>query len=105
MNLDEFQERVEYEIAANQRALDLAESLERLEQNKDFQKLILDGYFVNEAVENVAALSAPAVDTAASQAKIFEQLRAVSQLQQYFIKVRAFGSFAASALAEYEAEE
>lgn len=70
----------------------LRQALERLETNPDFQKVILDGYFKDFAVNGVSRLASPYIKSKGFRPDVMEQLVAVSQLQHYFIDVKNLGA-------------
>lgn len=67
------------------------EALERLEKNKDFQSLILEGYFKDKAINGVSMLANDYVKANGQRHDIMEMLVAVSQLQDYFKMVKNLG--------------
>ena len=67
-------------------------ALERLENNPDFQKVILDGYFKDKAVNGVSMLASGYIKKNGLRADIMESLVAISQLQDYFITVKQLGA-------------
>ena len=70
----------------------MKQALERLENNPDFQKVILDGYFKNKAVNGVSMLASGYIKKNGLRADIMESLVAISQLQDYFITVKQLGA-------------
>lgn len=72
---------------------ELYESLERLEKNSDFKKVILDGYFKDRAVTATSALASPRVRAEGTRALIMEDLVAISKLQHFFMMVKDLGSY------------
>lgn len=91
MNPDLFKEALERDLDTHKHSIELLKSLRALSRNKDFQRVITEGYFRDEAVAGVAALSAPTVDSEASRAKTLKRLDAISELQQYFTSIEIFG--------------
>jgi hypothetical protein len=70
----------------------MRQALERLENNPDFQKVILDGYFKDKAVNGVSMLASGYIKKNGLRADIMESLVAISQLQDYFITVKQLGA-------------
>ena len=70
----------------------MIQALERLENNPDFQKVILDGYFKDKAVNGVSMLASGYIKKNGLRADIIESLVAISQLQDYFITVKQLGA-------------
>jgi len=70
---------------------DLKESLEKLEKNKDFKKVILEGYFKEKAVNGVSLLASPQIKRNGARSDVMEALIAISQLEDYFLTIKAMG--------------
>lgn len=85
--------------------IDMAEALTRLEQNADFQKVILKGYLVDRAVMGVSLLADESTKRAGKRPEVFESLVAISSLEDHFNTVRNLGASAAQDLQELEAAE
>lgn len=71
---------------------DLYLALKRLEENKDFQKLILETYFKDKAVNLVSMLANQHVVNTNKRGEIMEELVAISRLQDFFIYVKNLGA-------------
>lgn len=74
--------------------LEKLEALERLEKNKDFQAIIIDGYFKEYAVEKVSLLAVDSIKRAGQRPDVMETLVAISQLQDYFKMIKNIGGAA-----------
>ena len=70
---------------------EMAQALERLEQNEDFKRVILDGYFKDKAINGVSLLATDHVKRGGFRGDIMEQLVAISQLEDYFITIKGLG--------------
>lgn len=70
----------------------LKQALERLEQNPDFQKLILEDYFKNKPINGVSLLATDYVKKNGLRGEIMEDLVAVSKLQDYFLNIKRLGT-------------
>jgi hypothetical protein len=77
-------------------------ALQRLESNRDFRKVIKEGYLEKEAIRLVHLKADPAFQTVERQASIDTQINAIGQLAQYFRTVTFNASVAARAI---EADE
>jgi len=75
----------------NEYWVELAQALVRLEQNSDFQKLILQGYFKDKAADGVSLLSSEYVRRSGVRGALIEDLAAISALQEYFKYVKNMG--------------
>lgn len=70
----------------------LKQALDRLEQNPDFQKLILEDYFKNKAINGVSMLATDYIKKNGLRGEIMEDLVAVSKLQDYFLTIKRLGT-------------
>lgn len=73
----------------------------KLESNREFKKLILEGYFKEEA-SRLALLSADPRIRPEDQADAILQIQSISKLHQYLHGIIMQGTIAEQALAEYE---
>lgn len=80
------------------------EALERLGKNKDFQTVILKGYFKEEPARLVEALAAPNLQDQKFQDAILKSMEGIGQLQQFFNKVQHQADMAQSAIEEGQRE-
>ena len=94
---------IEESIRAGKALVDMNTALERLQSNRDFRKVILEGYFQAEAVRLVHLKADPAFQTTERQAQIVGQIDAIGGLHSYFTTVKALASIAAKEVAENEA--
>ena len=85
--------------------IELDKSIDRLFENKDFQKVILDGYFKEKALGAVSCLSEPGFIERNQRGSLMEELVAISNLQYYFKMIRNFAASANQAKQEIEEEE
>ena len=106
------QEEIEISIKQAKEVVDLRDALRRLHNNKDFKKVIKEGYFIDDASRLVLLKADPEMESPENQAIIERQIVAIGQLSQYFGKVEALGNMAergiedhATALEEIAAEE
>ena len=71
---------------------DMYQALERLEQNEDFKRLILEGYFKDKAINGVSMLATDHVKRGGFRGEIMEALVAISHLEDYFMTIKGIGS-------------
>lgn len=71
---------------------DMWASLERLKQNKDFQRVILEGYFKDKAVNGVSLLAQDAIVAGGHRTAVMEDLIAISSLEDFFVTIENLGS-------------
>ena len=76
--------RIENSMKAAEKTTELGEALARLRSNRDFKRIVLEGYFKDEAVRLVQAKALPNLQSGASQADLIRQIDAIGSLQEYF---------------------
>ena len=72
--------------------VDLWASLERLQGNKDFQRVVLEGYFKDKAINGVSLLAQDAIVTGGHRSAVMEDLIAISSLEDFFVTIENLGS-------------
>ena len=82
---------------------DMLASLEALEKNEDFKRVILDGYFKDKAINGVSLLAVDQIKQSGARGDVMEQLVSISQLQDHFSTIRNLG-FVPDDEDEYELE-
>ena len=75
--------RIEASIKQSQKFVDVGESLERLYGNRDFKKVILEGYFEQEAIRLVHLKSDDNMQSPDSQKSILAQIDAIGALKNH----------------------
>lgn len=78
-------ENVELETTEIEHFIDMGQALDRLRNNEDFKKVILDGYIKYKAADSVSLLALPAIKKRGERGDIMEDLVAISNLQFYFM--------------------
>jgi CHAT domain-containing protein len=101
MSNDAIQE-IELNISEAKKVVELGASLERLRNNRDFKKVIQEGYFQQEAIRLVHLKSDYSFQTPERQKSILTQIDAIGNLNQYFETVFHQASLARKAI---EADE
>jgi hypothetical protein len=91
-------EEIELNIQQAKSIVELGSSLERLRNNRDFKKVIIDGFFEKEAIRLVHLKSDYNMQDDESQKSIVAQMDAIGTLSQYFSKVRHEGMLAQKAI-------
>lgn len=66
-------------------AIELGSALEKLRNNRDFNKLIVDGFLKDEAVRLVHLKADPNVQSPEQQVAIDRDISAIGVLAQYFV--------------------
>jgi len=77
-------------------------AVERLRTNRDFKKVIVEGYFEEEAVRLVHLKADPAMQTAERQESIVKQMDAIGALNQFFQTKLHLAAMASKAIASDE---
>jgi len=95
-------ETIDISIKQAKENVALKRSLLRLQENPDFDKLMINGYFENEAVRLVLLRADPSQQDEAAQATINKQLDSIGFLRQYFIAVNQIGAMAEKAIQDDE---
>lgn len=72
-----------------QKLVDAASSVDKLMKNRDFNRVILEGYFKEEPVRLTGLLADPEFQSPEAQKEIIDSLRSISLLRQY-LNTRAF---------------
>lgn len=91
-------QKLEQQISDNRRAVTLRETLQTLQKNTAFKKVISEGYLQNEVLRISTQLAHPGLQSPESQALLQIQLRAIAQLSEYFRVIEIQGENAASAI-------
>lgn len=63
--------------------IESGKAVERLRNNKDFKKIVIDGYFNQEAVRLVHLKGEPSMQKDDSQVSIVKQMDAIAAFSQY----------------------
>jgi len=104
-------ESVELETTEIEHYVDMGQALDRLRNNADFKKVILDGYFRDKAADSVSLLSLPVIKKRNERGDIMEDLVAISNLQFFFMTIDQMHQAAAEPIlsddeeAEFAAQE
>jgi hypothetical protein len=94
--------QVEQSLTQAKQLLAMGESLQRLYSNRDFKKVILEGYFEKEAVRLVHLKSDAAMTSQVHQENIIKQLDGIGALVQYFQTINQLASIATNSIASDE---
>lgn len=101
MHTNELQQ-IEVNIKQAQKTVDLGEAFERLSVNRDFKKVITEGYFEQEAIRLVHLLSDPSMQTTEVKKSIETQMFSIGALKHYFQVLKFRASIAQKAIAADE---
>lgn len=101
MTTDVIQE-IESNIKEAQKIVEMGNALNRLKHNQDFKKVIMEGFFKQEAIRLVHLRSDTAMQSQAMQDSINKQIDAIGSLSQYFQVIQHQASLAVKAIAADE---
>lgn len=90
--------QIEITVEELKKLVDRKTLLQKLESNREFRKIILDGYFKDEAARLVAISADPAHEK--SWDSIRKEIEAISCLRQYLRNIHTIGGVAERELAE-----
>jgi hypothetical protein len=94
-DITDFSVNTDVEAEANiesQYWVTMREALERLESNKDFQKVVLDGYFKDFAINQTSLLAMDYIRREGTRSEVMERLVAISNLQDFFMTISQLGT-------------
>jgi len=95
-------EQIELSLSDAKEMVARRDSVLKLKSNREFRKIILDGYFKEEAIRLTALTASPEMEK--YRAEIFMSIQAISVLQGFFQTTLQLGDVAAANIAEYEGE-
>ena len=91
---------VELETTDTHYWADMLDSLEKLQSNPDFQKVINKGYLQDKALNGVSLLARDDVKKRGERPDVMEELVAISALQDYLYTIYQLGAGARQDLEE-----
>ena len=92
-------EVLEANIKRQQKFVDMGESLERLYMNRDFRKVITEGYLEQEAIRLVHLKADPNMQSVESQKSIVQQIDSIGSLSAFFHLIRYQAEMAGKTIA------
>ena len=96
-------QRLEENIKQAQKMVDLGNALERLKSNRDFKKVVQEGYFEQEAIRLVHALSDPNMQNPEAQQSIHKQMISIGGFSDYLNTLTALSGMARRSVESDEA--
>lgn len=96
-------QQLENSIKQSDVFISLGNCLERLQNNRDFIKVIKEGYFEKEAIRLVHLKADPSMQSEESQKSVISQMDAIGNLAQYFATLQFKVGMAHKAKASDEA--
>lgn len=100
-NTEAIQE-IEKNIAQAKEIVELGNAMERLSQNRDFKKIVKEGYFRDEAIRLVHLKADPNMQTPEKQQAVLLQMDAIGAVNQYFQTIFHRAAVASKAIAADE---
>lgn len=100
MNLNQEIQHVELSLEEAKKIVEFGEALSRLEQNRDFQKVMFDGYFGDESRRLAFLLAEPNLNREQRE-DVIADLRAVGSLRQYLITRRQLAAVAQKDVSDF----
>ena len=85
---------IEISIETARKTVATGKVLDRLIANKDFDEIITEGYFVQEASRLVLMKATPGVEDAEHQEQILKAIDAIGHLRQHFIVIKQMARLA-----------
>jgi uncharacterized protein with PhoU and TrkA domain len=82
--------------------IELSKALDRLSNNRDFKKVVLEGYFKDEAVRLVLTKANPACSDESIQKAIVRDIDAIGSFRQYLGQIQHNAEMAKKALLDCE---
>lgn len=101
MSIEQEIQQLEISMDEARHAIDMLKTLERLADNKDFQKVITEGFFKEEA-SRVVLLRGDLNATEEIERHCDKQINGIGILRGYFQKIRYLGNMAEKSLAEHQ---
>lgn len=89
---------IEQNIMRSKKAIGFADALVRLQSNRDFKTVILDGFLSSEAIRLVHLKADPSMQEPKHQQQILLQIDAIGTLKEYFRTAAYQGEMARKAI-------
>ena len=96
-------EQIELSIQQARAKVELMQAVQRLISNKDFDKVITEGYFKEEASRLVLLKADSAMQSAENQHSIEQDINAIGRFRLYVVNQIKLGEMALRAIQEDEA--
>lgn len=93
---------IEKNITSSKEVIDFGKAVERLKTNRDFKKVILEGYLEKEAIRLVHLKADPSVQTPVQQTSIIAAIDAIGNLASFLSDAIRSGEISTKQLADSE---
>lgn len=104
MNAEDTIKALESNIQMHKEHVELGTALEKLTTNRDFNKIILEGYFEKEAIRLVHLKADPSMQSEVNQKSILRQMDSIGELKSYFMTLRHMAASAHKTIDESQAD-
>lgn len=94
---------IEIGIAEAKKHVDKMNALHKLIKNKDFIKVITEGYFEHESTRLVLLKADPNIQDEMNQKRIDKSIDSIGYLRQYFNAINQLGQMAENSIHDAEA--
>lgn len=94
---------LEHQIESKKHQIEQSNALDRLLKNKDFQTIVIEGYFKREAIRLVSAKGAIENQAPNVQADILRDMDGIGSFQRHLALITTTGEMARDSLGESEA--
>ena len=98
MNSEEQLHKIEISLENAKKAIEVANALQRLHENPDFKRVILQDYLKDEASRSVMLKADPSMATVEKQKNVDDIITSIGGLYNYFGKVYRLGDMSIRAL-------
>jgi hypothetical protein len=98
------QKNIQVDLESANTQVSLSESIQRLMKNRDFKKVMTEGYFKDNAVRLVTLKGNPEFQSAEDQAHLIKEMDSIGSVQNYLQAQLTMGHQAAGAIEDYEEE-
>ena len=102
MNQETQLEQIDVSIDQAKAIIELGQSLNRLQDNADFVKVVIEGYLQDEAIRLVELKADSNMQSTERQKQIDDAIMGISQFKQHMRFIKQVAEQAASDLKEYE---
>lgn len=95
-------EQLEVEIDEAKKQIELLHAVQRLQKNKDFKKVFMDGYFKDTAAHLVLLKALPEMQTKEHQESIITRIDAIGHLREHIRSIYQMGNMAKASMDDKE---
>jgi aromatic ring-opening dioxygenase catalytic subunit (LigB family) len=94
-------ETIELSMDQAKEHIEMGEALARLHDNKDFKKVVMDGWMNDEVIRLSRLIASPAAAAEEVQTAIAQGLRSTSEFHQFMLFIGRQANMAKSSIEEY----